>query len=121
MKNFSHSFSSDESPEEVRRTALTDLAPDMGKAGFPLDRQDDHGLTFVSRYRSSWIWLCCIIFFPLGLLALLVPKRIATVVMTIDSDGKKTWITFTGQAHRSLRKQLEAMNDEPDRDRSLVS
>ncbi len=110
MSHFSHSYVDERPPTAVREEALLNLIPSMGRCGYSLEAQDERSLTFVSRYRSNWIYFVCILFFPIGLLALLVEKRVATLMVNIEADeGGGTRVIFTGEAFRGLRKQIEQL------------
>jgi hypothetical protein len=112
MRYFSHSYVDERPPNEVREDALLNFVPSMGRAGYPLEAQDERSLTFVSRYYSGWVFLVCILFFPIGLLALLSGKRIATLLMTIEGNGQGTRIIYVGETFRRLRKQIELLPEE---------
>lgn len=113
MKHFSHTYVDARSPSGVREEMLLNFVPSMGRSGYPLASQDERSFTFVHRYRSEWVILFCIIFFPIGLLALLVEKRTATILVSLEPLNDGTQVIFTGQAFGRLRKHIEQMTAAP--------
>jgi hypothetical protein len=112
VKHFSLSYFDNRPRPKVREAALTDLAPSMGRAGYPLERQDERSFTFVRRYRSGWVIAVAILFFPIGLLALLAEKKTAMVLVTLEEVEGGTKVILTGEAWKRLREHLEALSAE---------
>jgi hypothetical protein len=67
---------------------LSDWGSDMARLGLGPSSHSETGCNYVGRYRSLWVYAVCVIFFPLGLLALLADKRREVVgVEFFDAGG----------------------------------
>jgi hypothetical protein len=102
-----HQFSTAEPVGQVRQNLLAEITPMLNEYGYQLAAQNEQGLTYLHRYRSIWIITCCIIFFPIGLLALLAPKREDTILFSLTPQGQETNVVVTGEVPvRRLRNAL---------------
>jgi hypothetical protein len=57
------------------RVVVDYIAPKLHQGGFALVRLDADHAEFERLSRSDWTILMCVLLFPIGLLALLAPKR----------------------------------------------
>ena len=69
----------------------------------PPSQHGEGGCNYQGEYRSVWIYVCCVVFFPLGLLALLASKRPEVVSVEMDPAAEGgTRVEVNGVARRKV-------------------
>lgn len=99
------------SRRDAFRDAASSMVPTMGRSGYDVvDRSEPELLIFERSERPAWVPLVCIVFFPFGLLALLVQKS-ERVVVTFDEVGPKlTEMNVQGRARRPTRRTFATIS-----------
>ena len=93
------------SRRDAFRDAASFMVPTMSRSGYDVvDRSEPELLIFERAGRPAWVPFVCIVFFPLGLLALLA-RSSERVVVTFDEIGpKRTEMNVQGRARRPTRR-----------------
>jgi hypothetical protein len=104
MKDFSYRFETTKAPADVLRECLSEWNGQLSEHGYNLATQSEFGLTYLRRYRPWWLVLPCLIFFPIGLLALIYTEE-AQITATVDRDaGGVTHLAVTGRAPKDIQE-----------------
>ncbi len=89
----------------TRDVALDTIAPALNGFGYELVSHSSAGLVFERRHRPGPGIVAAILFFPLGLLALLRSSKRERIVISLDKRGSaSTTMTIHGVASRRVRK-----------------
>ncbi|MDA0179490.1 DUF1707 domain-containing protein [Solirubrobacter phytolaccae] len=95
-----------------RRRAATDLeefvAPLMRTHGYALVHGGEALKVFARERRPLWTYVVAVVFFPIGLLALLHKER-AQIVFELRERGEETLISVSGDAPLAIRRGLSAL------------
>ena len=110
MKYFNLEFQSDKRPADLLRETLVSWTGQLADNGYALTSQSEVAVTFHRKYRHWAVILLAIVFFPFGLLALLITED-ATVTATIDrgDDGDGSVLVVNGRAPCNVRRAFEVM------------
>jgi hypothetical protein len=100
-----------DAPDEVSDTLIQTTAPTLGSMGWRLTFQTKQGLTFQRSYRPWWVYVLCVLLFPIGL-AFLIVTRIWTLSLAFRKADEGTEVTLTAPDQQQLR-QLFAGIGEP--------
>ncbi len=98
-----------------RRAAFREFAgvivPTMSRSGYDVVNRSEPELLILERVeRPAWVPIVCILFFPLGLLALLASTS-ERVVVTFDEIGpERTAMSVHGRARRPTRRVFEDLS-----------
>jgi hypothetical protein len=90
---------------------LTTWTGQLANNGYLLVAQSETTVTYHRKYRHWGVILLAVVFFPIGLLALLITDD-ATITATVESDetlGGST-LTITGKAPRNVRRGFEELS-----------
>src|SRR4051812_10850743 len=83
--------------EAVLPTVIAGLTNPLAADGYLLQTQSDRIITFSRSYRPWYIWLCVVIFFPLGLAFLLLDKEAAIIAVTLEPTEDGTLLTMSSK------------------------
>jgi hypothetical protein len=114
VKDFSRELVTAGTTTEIRHECLNSLQSPMGRQGYQLTTQTEDALTYNSTYRPWWTWLIVIFFFPIGLIAVVLIKHEASVMITFSPISDGTRIRISGNGSKSLVNSFEAMRFEDD-------
>lgn len=95
----------------TRDVVLDTIAPALNRFGYELVSQSSSELKFErSRGAAGWV-VAALLFFPLGLLALLVHRQRERIVISLEQRGAgRTNMTVHGVASRRVRKAFAQLN-----------
>jgi hypothetical protein len=99
-------FRLDEPPEQAHEHLLGDWAMDLVPLGLGPTQHGEGGCNFHGEYRSVWVYVCCVIFFPIGLLALLASKRPELVSVEMDPADSGTHVEVNGVARKKVWRAI---------------
>jgi hypothetical protein len=106
MDNFTYEWEMEKPVDAVRRDMRSNLPPRLSKWGYRLTAQDDESMSFERTYASGWAIFLAIILFPIGLLFLLLLRKTAILVFTMEGDGNASKVRANGEASKRLREGL---------------
>lgn len=96
------------------RDALQRILPAMIADGYSVaDRRDGELIVFERNSRPAWVWVVCVVLFPIGLLALIVNDRQRVVVTFGDAGDGRTAMSVQGTARRDTRRAFAELNADP--------
>jgi hypothetical protein len=102
---FTRRFVVPASLERTQDVTLDTIAPALNSHGYELISQSAGGLVFERRSRSGGRIVAAVLFFPLGLLALIGRRERGRIVISFEGRGaSKTNTTVHGTASRNVRK-----------------
>lgn len=112
MKRFDYEAHTDKDPSAVYRDVVGHWTGVFASYGYTLTSQGDQLATYHRKFRSAWLAIPVIFFFPVGLRALLLTSdaTITTMVETDDESGD-TIFTVNGRAPRSLCRSLRRVTE----------
>jgi hypothetical protein len=100
-------FRYDKPPEEALREWAGFYTEWLASNGYLMVAQSLGTITYWRRYFPSWSIAVAVLFFPIGLLALLA-RRDATLVVTAAAESGGTRVDVRGDAHRPIARELES-------------
>ncbi len=96
-------------PSEVRGALLTKIAPPLNENGFGLVQQSPSHLVFENSKRPPWTIIVAVVFFPVGLIALL-PDHTERITISLEEFGQgETMMFITGSGPRRVRKAFMSL------------
>jgi hypothetical protein len=99
-------------PRTAYGQAMSYIVPAMSSAGYEMVERDPSGLiTFRRWVRPAWTWLLAVLFFPVGLIALLVKREERVTVVFADRPSGGTLVTAFGRAPRAVRRAFALLGD----------
>jgi hypothetical protein len=101
-------FHYDKPPEVALREWAGFYTEWLAASGYVMVAQELATLTYWRRYFPSWVVAVAVLFFPIGLLALLAGRRDATLLVSAAPEPGSTRIDVRGSAHRPIARELEA-------------
>jgi hypothetical protein len=110
VKYFDLEFDSEKQPADLLRDCLITLNGELAANGYMLTSQSDVAVTYHRKYRHWGVILIAIVFFPIGLLALLITDD-ATITATVE-PGSATGgarLSIAGQGPKNVRRGFEEM------------
>lgn len=110
MKYFDLRFETAKKPEDLLREALATCTGQLAENGYALTSQSEVAITYHRKYRHWAIILLAIVFFPIGLLALLITDD-ATITATIEPnrDTGGSVLIVNGKAPKNVRNGFETL------------
>lgn len=96
-------------PEAVLPTVITGLTSPLAADGYVLQTQSARIITFSRSYRPWYIWLCVVIFFPLGLAFLLLDKETAIIAITLEPIDDGTLLTMSSNGEPVAREAFSQL------------
>lgn len=97
MPQLTHQFTTPQSLEEIHNHLLTQVTPFLSPYGYKLRTESPRGLTYVRERWPTWVILCCIFLFPIGLLTLLTGKQEEQLLVSLSAPNQsETVVTFNG-------------------------
>jgi hypothetical protein len=108
VKDFQYAYVSKNPPPDVLRECLSTWNGELADNGYSLTTQSEIGLTYHKKYRPWWLVFPVVLFFPLGLLALLITSdaHITATITPID-DGSK--LDVSGKGSKYVREAFEEL------------
>jgi len=104
MKDFSYRFETSKAPADVLRECLSEWNAQLSGHGYNLATQSEFGLTYLRKYRPWWLVFPCLIFFPIGLLALIYTEE-AQITATVSQDeAGATHLAVIGKAPKDIEE-----------------
>jgi apolipoprotein N-acyltransferase len=98
-------FQYDESPEDALRDWVGYYAGWLGSHGFTMSSHGLNTVTYSRRHFPRWSVIVAVLFFPLGLLALLA-RATANLVVTAAEEPTGTYVAVSGEVPRLVAKSL---------------
>ena len=92
---------------EARESMLGAWAVSLVPLGLGPHGHGEDGCNYRGDYRSGWVYLCCVVFFPIGLLALLASKRQEIINVELTEEAGTTRVEATGDARRKVWRRVE--------------
>lgn len=92
--------------EDASGRVLAAVTPTMERFRYRLDSHGPNAIAFEKKYRPMWLLIPIIVFFPLGLLALIYSKTVTMAFSLEAQPGGTTRVTFSGQGPRSLWEEV---------------
>jgi hypothetical protein len=110
VKYFDLEFETPKQQQEVLREALAACTGQLAANGYMLTSQSEVAITYHRKYRHWGVVLLAVLFFPIGLLALLITDD-ATITATIepDDDSGGSVLIINGKAPKNVRKGFEEL------------
>jgi hypothetical protein len=109
VKHFDLEFESDSQPEVVLQECLATWTGQLAANGYLLVAQSKTTVTYHRKHRHWAVILLAIVFFPIGLLALLITGD-ATITATVEGRGVGgSALGITGKAPRDVRQGFEEL------------
>ena len=108
MKSFATKVETGKPSKTVIAEVLATITTPLADAGYKLAGQGDANLVYNRTYRPWFVWVAVIIFFPIGLLALLYTETANITVSTTESDGRTT-VHVSGRGGSEVRGAFERM------------
>jgi hypothetical protein len=103
--NYSTMLSTAASPDEVTQSVLSGL---NGAAGYSMNMAGANTVMLTRRFNPSWVIWVCVIFFPIGLFALLCKETESLTVNVAKADhGAK--VIVSGTATPELASRLHSI------------
>lgn len=97
------------SPADVQRAWQEWFTGWMGQGKYLPREQTPASVTYQRTFVKGWVIVCCVIFFPIGLLFLLAPRGESRVNVQFVSQGEGTTaVQITGSMAPKHRAQFEA-------------
>jgi hypothetical protein len=97
--------------EKTRDVALDTIAPALNGYGYELVSQSAAGLVFERTRPAGGRIAAAVLFFPFGLIALLVNRKRERVVISLENGGSaRTRMTVHGVASRRVRKAFARLS-----------
>lgn len=94
-------------PPEAAALALRQVTPLMQLHRYQLTSQGETTFVYTKRYRPLWLLIPIILFFPLGLLALIYTRRVEmTFNSSISNRASGSTVAFSGQGPRFLGSEI---------------
>jgi hypothetical protein len=99
----------DSTPEEAAANALRDLTPVMQARNYRLTSQGESTFVFTKRYRPLWLLIPIVVFFPIGLLALIYARTIdLNFKASLSHRESGSSIAFSGRGPGYLASEIKA-------------
>ncbi|HKT83044.1 MAG TPA: hypothetical protein VJQ84_04325 [Solirubrobacterales bacterium] len=99
---------SQKAPADLLRDCLATFTGQLAVNGYMLASQSEVAVTYHRKYRHWGVILLAIVFFPIGLLALLITDD-ATITATVepDEDSGGSVLILTGTGPKNVRSAFE--------------
>jgi hypothetical protein len=107
MKPIRRSIYSSSPPAVVLTNVINEYTRYMDGWGFRVADQSTNGVTWTRLSRSGWVIVVCIVTFPIGLLALLAPKREDRITMSFTPSGSGTLVVIAGSGPLDVKRFFE--------------
>ena len=113
MKYFDLEFETPKQQQEVLREALAACTGQLAANGYMLTSQSEVAITYHRKYRHWGVILLAVVFFPIGLLALLITDD-ATITATIEPDDGSggSVLVINGKAPKNVRRASKSCESE---------
>jgi hypothetical protein len=110
VKYFDLEFESQKQPADLLRDCLASFTGQLASNGYMLTSQSEVTVTYHRKYRHWGVILLAIVFFPIGLLALLITDD-ATITATVepDEDTGGSVLIVTGTGPKNVRDGFETL------------
>jgi hypothetical protein len=110
VKYFDLKFETSKQQQEVLREVLSACTGQLAANGYMLTSQSEVAITYHRKYRHWGVILLAVVFFPIGLLALLITDD-ATITATIErgDDSGGSVLIINGKAPKNVRKGFEEL------------
>lgn len=99
---------------QLRETHLNDLLATLTGQGYGLSAVGSDTARFDRPHRPAWTIYVAVLFWPLGLLALLRVKRVSAQVRAEPSEDGGTLVVVAGTLTQALREQLRYVLGAPE-------
>jgi hypothetical protein len=99
-------------PPGEAHAKLLRIAPTLGRRGFYPAQDSRQQIRFEYRHRPTWVYIACVLLFPVGLLLLLLEKELHVVNVSIDGMGETSEVTISGQADRDVAQFLHGFEED---------
>jgi hypothetical protein len=109
LKTFSRELTTDQEPAAVLAECLASWSGRLSENNYELRTQSDVGLSYHRKYRSPWLAIPVVAFFPLGLLALLITSEASIVASVAPVDGGGSRLVVNGKAPKNVREAFMTM------------
>lgn len=96
--------------ESAREHMLGDWVDSLRKVHAWPEGGGEGGINYRTFYRAWWVYLICVIFFPIGLLALLIGKKQDFLQVELSEGGGTTDVEVTGTARPKVWRIVESWN-----------
>lgn len=93
------------------RELMADVAPPMEQWGYDITQRWDGRLRFERERRPAWTIVLAVIFFPIGLLALLYKERERVTIDLDELDDGTTQLVASGVAPLPIRRAFAELED----------
>jgi hypothetical protein len=111
VKRFDFQHELDEPPTEVLRKVVSEWTEPVASYGYALTSQTDVAVTYHRKYRPWYVIVGAILFFPIGLLFLLITES-ATISATVEARDGGTLLIISGSGPKRLREGLSTLRRE---------
>jgi hypothetical protein len=110
VKYFDLEFESHKQPADLLRDCLANFTGQLAANGYILTSQSEVAVTYHRKYRHWGVILLAIVFFPIGLLALLITDD-ATITATVEPDDSTggSVLIVTGTSPKNVREGFETL------------
>ncbi|MCW2994066.1 MAG: hypothetical protein JWQ18_1561 [Conexibacter sp.] len=114
VSNFTHRFVYPCGASEFGDRVVVDyIAPKLGKGNMAMVRYGADGAEFERLHRSDWVFVACVLLFPIGLLALLAPKKREFVAFRWTPRADEHCdVTVHGQGSKGLAANVTGIDPE---------
>jgi hypothetical protein len=95
-----------EAPDAAKRSFMATVGTSLDRiAGYKPAEQTSDTATYRRKWTPTWVVVCCIVLFPIGLLTLLTRRDVALLARFVPHGGD-TLIVIDGEAQPTVIKQI---------------
>lgn len=114
LRSFRQQHILESAPTGAWRSVVQHIVPNLVSGTHTMvDERPGEMLVFRSVTRPWWVWLACVAFFPIGLLALMVRTETRIVLTLTRLEDGRTQLDVRGQATRPVRRAFAEISAPP--------
>jgi hypothetical protein len=94
--------------QDSARQVLAEMTPQMQKLNYRLSSEGQGTLVFTKTFRPFWLFIPCIVLFPIGLLSLLYTRTVDISFSLHSRPNGESLVAFSGKGPPYLGRQIDA-------------